>query len=552
VSRRLQQLVDEAKSAGFTITKDPDGTIKIVKRHGGHGRPIRGLVIFPNGTAFDATVDLSVARGIRSYKAMRSVLGLGRRAYQKPVSEMSGYKTLVTPSGEKGLPSRTDKKKKDNWKDRPGVPSNDSYREQARPLPPKHEKNRERHQPTPDEPSRRPEYNTPPPSGTGQTPDGKSLNKDRARTKSTPGEEYGHPYLDQGPAGMKGRRPLQGRQMEQGGEAKQRSREDYKANRDKVKRRSLRRYEREGDIGEEKLRRRKYRRNPGKYERMPGGYRDPAERTKDWREEHPSSEREAGYGGDDFFLEKGNPDQDSETYYDRGQGAKKWQDGQDDRHTPAPGQKPWYFVNDDPGSAKVIPEGHGFVNKSERVPKRAATIGDIESRCDEVLHERSQGIGAKLKRVDARNAMWTFAVEGSKGPYTVRVKAPRKGNVRDVGRLDVYVSCSCPFWRWQGPEHWAKSSGYLYGKPVGTASKPDIKDPTGTHGACKHVLAVLAKIKDMGMVKPQWGRAKRGSDLAGLQYLADRIARGEMRVLSVERVATRYLRRVIHRAQRSM
>jgi hypothetical protein len=342
--------------------------------------------------------------------------------------------------------------------------------------------------------------------------------------------------------------------MEQGGRAKQVSREDYKANRDEVKRRSERRYETEGHIGDEKIRRRKYRRDPRKFKRMPGGYRDPAQRTKDWREENPAAEREQREAGDysDWHMERGNPSQDGETWYDRGQGARKWQDGQDERHEPAPGQKPWYTVVNNPGSAKVIPEGHGFRNKEQRVPKRAATIGEIEGRCDTGLHEKARGIGVKLKRVDAKNAMWTFAVQGSKGPYKVRVKAPRVGNVRDVSRLNVYVSCSCPYWRWQGPEHWAKSSGYLYGKPRGTASKPDVKDPTGSHGACKHVLAVLTKVRDMGKVKPQWGRAKRGSGDAGLQYLADRIARGDMRVFSVDRVATRYLRRVIHRARRGV
>jgi len=75
-----QRLIEDARAAGFEVKQDSDGTVSIVKIHRGTGRPIRGLVIYPNGTAFDATVDLSVARGFRSYKAMRSVLGLPRVA----------------------------------------------------------------------------------------------------------------------------------------------------------------------------------------------------------------------------------------------------------------------------------------------------------------------------------------------------------------------------------------------------------------------------------------------------------------------------------------
>jgi hypothetical protein len=71
----------------------------------------------------------------------------------------------------------------------------------------------------------------------------------------------------------------------------------------------------------------------------------------------------------------------------------------------------------------------------------------------------------------------------------------------------------------------------------------------GVHGACKHVLAVFDKVKSFGRVKPQWG--KKGS-FTGLQYLADRIAKGEMRILNVERVAARYVRRVITRTRKGM
>jgi hypothetical protein len=122
----------------------------------------------------------------------------------------------------------------------------------------------------------------------------------------------------------------------------------------------------------------------------------------------------------------------------------------------------------------------------------AARITDVQEGCNQDLLQKAQGLKVSLVRVDPRNRVWLFDVEGSEGPYRVRLKAIATGNVKTVAKADVKVSCSCPFWRWQGPEHWAQQKDYLYGAPVGTASQPVIKDPSGAHRACKHVLACFA------------------------------------------------------------
>jgi hypothetical protein len=67
-------LMDDARKAGYVVSSH-SGHVDIVKRDR-RGRLISGIVVYENGTAFDATVDLSVARGIRSYAAMRKVLGI--------------------------------------------------------------------------------------------------------------------------------------------------------------------------------------------------------------------------------------------------------------------------------------------------------------------------------------------------------------------------------------------------------------------------------------------------------------------------------------------
>jgi len=172
--------------------------------------------------------------------------------------------------------------------------------------------------------------------------------------------------------------------------------------------------------------------------------------------------------------------------------------------------------------------------------RNAALIGEIREGCSPDIQNRSEGLKVKLARVDAKNAVWLFNVEGSKKPYRVKMKATRKGNIRSLQKTHVKVSCSCPFWQWQGPEFHAKQGDYLYGKAQGSASKPDVKDPNGQHRACKHVLAVLDFVtsRDWQVPKPKRLAAR---------YLVDSIRLGEVVVESPEfimrsrKLAARYL-----------
>jgi hypothetical protein len=136
-------------------------------------------------------------------------------------------------------------------------------------------------------------------------------------------------------------------------------------------------------------------------------------------------------------------------------------------------------------------DGDGIPD-TKKVKMASATIPQIVSNCGPEVIDRSKGIRYRRKRL-APSGLSTWEVDGSKGSkYTVRIKPIRKNkSVKRVDKMPVQVSCDCNFFRWQGPEHWAKTNDYLYGKPVGTASKPDVKDPKGKHWACKHVLAVL-------------------------------------------------------------
>jgi hypothetical protein len=155
-------------------------------------------------------------------------------------------------------------------------------------------------------------------------------------------------------------------------------------------------------------------------------------------------------------------------------------------HEPTPGgyEKPEESGVSAPGSSgKVVPDSM----------KTAATIADIERHVAADVAKRARSVKVRLSRADQKNGIWTFRAAGSEGrDYTVRVKAEARGNTKDVSKLQVKLSCDCDFFRFQGPEHWARANDYLYGKPRGTAAAPVEKDAAGKHWACKHALAALA------------------------------------------------------------
>ena len=158
-----------------------------------------------------------------------------------------------------------------------------------------------------------------------------------------------------------------------------------------------------------------------------------------------------------------------------------------------------------PSSAKVIPTQMNetirdqltYLNASaSRVAARtrtAALMDDILSKTGPEVHKRSKGLQVQGKRFSPDTGFWSFTVIGSSGkPYYVRIKGIRKTKaVQNLSAAQVKCSCSCQFWRWQGPEHWGKQNGFLYGRPRGTASVPVIRDPKEKHWACKHLLAAL-------------------------------------------------------------
>ena len=116
---------------------------------------------------------------------------------------------------------------------------------------------------------------------------------------------------------------------------------------------------------------------------------------------------------------------------------------------------------------------------------------DLISSTSSDIQNRSSKRSARLVRVDRANSVWSFQVAGSSDKsYIVRIKVPKLSG-SSAKDQDVQVTCNCPFFKWQGPEHWASVENYLYQKPAGSASEPTTRDPEGVKRICKHVVSAL-------------------------------------------------------------
>lgn len=136
----------------------------------------------------------------------------------------------------------------------------------------------------------------------------------------------------------------------------------------------------------------------------------------------------------------------------------------------------------------------------------ATKINEVQQGVDQRINQRATACVATVKRADIPNLRWIFSVDCGNGPKMVKLKAKRKGNVTSITKMDVSISCSCKAWRWLGSEYHAKSNGYLDGKPVGTAAAPTIQDPGGVNKICKHVAAVLFKVRSWSIPMPKRGK----------------------------------------------
>lgn len=211
----------------------------------------------------------------------------------------------------------------------------------------------------------------------------------------------------------------------------------------------------------------------------------------------------------------------------------------EDSPTPAKRLPRPQIDNPTSGSGKVIPLTYytDLVNNTQQVPspqngrylhnnnyevKQAATSAEITRGISHKIVDRAADRHPKLVRVDTKNWMWTWSVPGTAPqPYTVKVQAFKRGNSKNFKSLNLKVKCTCPAFRWQGPEHWAEGDTYLLGSPRGTASYPVIRDPDHVQPLCKHIYAVLEKSRKF-FVRPEKSPLRKLSHRVAQRYFEER------------------------------
>lgn len=72
MSRTKQQLIEDARAAGFDVVEEFGGLIDIRLREAETGRLVNGVRIYRDGTAYSHTS----ARGMHSYREVRKSLNL--------------------------------------------------------------------------------------------------------------------------------------------------------------------------------------------------------------------------------------------------------------------------------------------------------------------------------------------------------------------------------------------------------------------------------------------------------------------------------------------
>lgn len=181
------------------------------------------------------------------------------------------------------------------------------------------------------------------------------------------------------------------------------------------------------------------------------------------------------------------------------------------------------------------------VRGSFGLQRQAMTVGELLKRCDKKIKERAKKRPPKLSRVDTKNWIWTW----KSGDHTIKVQAFKKGTATKFPKLNLRVSCSCPYWQWWGPSHWGAKDNYQQGKAKGTAAYPKVRDPAHWRPVCKHAYAVLEKSQKF-FVRPKKSPLRK----LGSRFFVDSPDQIEIELVNCRiaaRVAQRHLQRQISR-----
>jgi hypothetical protein len=131
--------------------------------------------------------------------------------------------------------------------------------------------------------------------------------------------------------------------------------------------------------------------------------------------------------------------------------------------------------------------------------KIAATISYLLSNTSAEIISRSREYDPVLVR--QTRDRWVYNVDDK----IIRIKLVRipvrrltrqqLATLSKIKNRDILVSCSCGFWKWNGPDYNASNQGYSE-RSFSDLSEPIERDPQHKFLICKHVYAVLKQFKN--------------------------------------------------------
>jgi hypothetical protein len=149
--------------------------------------------------------------------------------------------------------------------------------------------------------------------------------------------------------------------------------------------------------------------------------------------------------------------------------------------------------------------GISWDNGKKGHSKTAVTISDLMRATSVFSRQRAPRTNVKLVKDDPKSLRYVYLVRGyeewsdGKG-HQVIIQLAKSNKTNSLNALDVKVSCSCPFWKYRGPDFNSNKNNYLEGKPYSNLKFPSVTDPAQENLICKHVYAV-GTIIDKIMVK---------------------------------------------------
>lgn len=153
-----------------------------------------------------------------------------------------------------------------------------------------------------------------------------------------------------------------------------------------------------------------------------------------------------------------------------------------------------------------------------RTPKVAISLDELSKSeyysdgQNRYVPVNTSGVSAHIVKADPRRGVWTFRAQPQTptgnpkrlpDPYTVVFQAIPSGPTKDVNKLQVRCTCTCPSWLWYGAQFNAYMDDYLYGPLRPKFLPPRRRDPSRNFLCCKHVVACIPLLADKKIQLPK-------------------------------------------------